>query len=72
MVNSNVIAIFMAGVISISMILVIFHFWVFPTLIITLGGFNFVNITTEFVNGLYWLIVGIIILFSVKSIKITF
>lgn len=65
-------AIIVMAVILTVISLVIFHFWLFPTGITVLEGFDGVNVTQEFSNALYWFVVGIFVFTLFRSIKVTF
>jgi len=55
------------AVVMFSLIVALLHFWIFPNLIVVLQGFDFINVTDSFTNGLYWLLVGVFILISIRS-----
>jgi len=58
------------SVIIVAIIICVFTFWLFPTGVTVLSGFDFINVTSEFVNALYWFFLGLIVLTFVRSTKI--
>lgn len=70
--NGILTGVILLGLGIVSLIIALFHFWVFPNLIIVLSAISWINITPEFINALYWLIVGLIVLFAIKSSEIKF
>lgn len=55
-----------------SCVIIVFHFWIFPTGLEVLRGFDFVSVSESFAHALYWFVVGIIVLGFVRSIKVQF
>jgi len=56
--------------IIVAIIICVFTFWLFPTGVIVLSGIDFVNVTPEFVNALYWFFLGLIIFGFIRTTKI--
>jgi len=69
-VNKILAMIFFASLIFGGMILV-WHFWVFPTGVDVLRGFDFIKVTDTFTHALYWFVIGLFVLFGVRSAKVT-
>lgn len=69
---SKILAVVLFALVLIGGVILVFHLWVFPTGIEVLKGFDFINVTDSFTHALYWFVIGIIVLFSVRSAKITF
>lgn len=70
--TSSIAGIVLLAIVIFALVIAIFHFWVFPNLIEVTRGIEWINVTDSFINALYWFIVGIIVLVSIKSTKITF
>ena len=69
--TSKIGAVIAFALLIIGFVIAVWHFWVFPTGVEVLKGFDFINVNDSFTHALYWFVIGIIVLFSVKSIKVT-
>lgn len=70
--TSKILSIVAVALLILGGVILVFHFWVFPTGIEVLKGFDFVNVTDAFSHALYWFVIGLIVLFGVRSAKVTF
>ena len=70
--GQRVLAVFLFALVITGVVILVFHFFIFPTGVEVLRGFDNINVTPEFTHALYFFVIGIFIVALIRSIKVQF